>query len=151
MAIDKPKAKPICGIYMIKCIANDKTYIGSSSNVMRRIKTHKRELENGSHNNLLLQHEYTKYGADKFVFKVLDKDLEEEIEKLYNELVQTSSENINSDVGFCFSSQNITLIFCLVSSLSKAVVMDEAVFSIINTEISLICTRIDFSLSRTTI
>ena len=79
MAIDKPKAKPICGIYMIKCIANDKTYIGSSSDVMRRIKTHKRELENGSHNNLLLQHEYTKYGADKFVFKVLDKDLEEEL------------------------------------------------------------------------
>ena len=79
MAIDKPKAKPICGINMIKCIANDKTYIGSSSNVMRRIKTHKRELENGSHNNLLLQHEYTKYGADKFVFKVLDKDLEEEL------------------------------------------------------------------------
>ena len=108
MAIDKPKAKPICGIYMIKCIANYKTYIGSSSDVMRRIKTHKRELENGSHNNLLLQHEYTKYGADKFVFKVLDKDLEEELllayEKCYmykyNSMVKYKGYNqMNSTVN----------------------------------------------------
>ena len=108
MAIDKPKAKPICGIYMIKCIANDKTYIGSSSDVIRRIKTHKRELENGSHNNLLLQHEYTKYGADKFVFKVLDKDLEEELllayEKCYmykyNSMVKYKGYNqMNSTVN----------------------------------------------------
>ena len=108
MAIDKPKAKPICGIYMIKCITNDKTYIGSSNDVMRRIKTHKRELENGSHNNLLLQHEYTKYGADKFVFKVLDKDLEEELllayEKCYmykyNSMVKYKGYNqMNSTVN----------------------------------------------------
>ena len=108
MAIEKPKAKPICGIYMIKCITNDKTYIGSSNDVMRRIKTHKRELENGSHNNLLLQHEYTKYGADKFVFKVLDKDLEEELllayEKCYmykyNSMVKYKGYNqMNSTVN----------------------------------------------------
>ena len=79
MAIEKPKAKPICGIYMIKCIANDKTYIGSSNDVMRRIKTHKRELKNGSHNNLLLQHEYNKYGADNFIFKIIDQNLEEDL------------------------------------------------------------------------
>lgn len=79
MAVDKPKAKPICGIYMIRCVTNDKAYIGSSSDVMRRLKTHKRELTNGSHNNLLLQHEYTKYGAENFVFKVIDKDLPEEM------------------------------------------------------------------------
>ena len=79
MAVDKPKAKPICGIYMIRCVTNDKAYIGSSSDFMRRLKTHKRELTNGSHNNLLLQHEYTKYGADNFVFKVIDKDLPEEM------------------------------------------------------------------------
>lgn len=79
MAIEKPKAKPICGIYMIKCTTNDKTYIGSSNDVMRRLKTHKRELKNGSHNNLLLQHEYNKYGADKFIFKIIDQNLEEEL------------------------------------------------------------------------
>ena len=79
MAVEKPKAKPICGIYMIKCVANDKTYIGSSNDVMRRLKTHKRELKNGSHNNLLLQHEYNKYGADNFIFKIIDQNLEEEL------------------------------------------------------------------------
>ena len=79
MAIEKPKAKPICGIYMIKCTTNDKTYKGSSNDVMRRLKTHKRELKNGSHNNLLLQHEYIKYGADKFTFKIIDQNLEEEL------------------------------------------------------------------------
>ena len=79
MAIEKPKAKHICGIYMIKCKTNDKTYIGSSNDVMRRIKTHKRELKNGSHNNLLLQHEYNKYGADNFIFKIIDQNLEEDL------------------------------------------------------------------------
>jgi group I intron endonuclease len=101
MAIEKPKAKPICGIYMIKCIANDKTYIGSSNDVMRRLKTHKRELKNGSHNNLLLQHEYTKYGADKFTFKIIDQNLEEELllayEKcycyIYNSVVKYKGYN----------------------------------------------------------
>lgn len=79
MAVEKPKAKPICGVYMIKCITNDKTYIGSSNDVMRRLKTHKRELKNGSHNNLLLQHEYNKYGADNFIFKIIDQNLEEDL------------------------------------------------------------------------
>ena len=79
MAIKKPEMKPICGIYMIKCLANDKTYIGRSNDVMRRLKTHKRELKNGSHNNLLLQHEYTKYGVNNFVFKVVDKDIPEDM------------------------------------------------------------------------
>ena len=101
MAIEKPKVKPICGIYMIKCLTNDKTYIGSSNDVMRRLKTHKRELANGSHNNLLLQHEFTKYGADNFVFKVIDKDLPEEMllayEKcycyIYNSVVKYKGYN----------------------------------------------------------
>ena len=79
MTVEKPKTKPICGIYMIKCITNDKTYIGSSNDVMRRIKTHKRELKNGSHNNLLLQKEYNKYGADNFVFKIIDQNIPEEM------------------------------------------------------------------------
>ena len=87
MAVEKPKAKPICGIYMIKCVANDKTYIGSSNDVMRRLKTHKRELKNGSHNNLLLQREYIKYGEDNFTFKIIDQNLPEEMllayEKVY--------------------------------------------------------------------
>jgi len=46
----------------------------------------------------------------------------------------------SSEEGFCFSSQNITFIFCLVSSQRRAVIMEDAVFSIIKTEISLICT-----------
>jgi group I intron endonuclease len=101
MTVEKPKAKPICGIYMIKCITNDKTYIGSSNDVMRRLKTHKRELNNGSHNNLLLQHEYTKYGADNFVFKIIDQNLPEEMllayEKcycyIYNSVVKYKGYN----------------------------------------------------------
>ena len=64
---------------MIKCLTNDKIYIGSSNDVMRRLKTHKRELKNGSHNNLLLQHEYNKYGVDNFIFKIIDQNLEEEL------------------------------------------------------------------------
>jgi group I intron endonuclease len=79
MAIEKPKVKPISGIYLIKCVANDKSYIGSSNDVMRRIKTHKRDLDRGSHNNLMLQHEYTKYGAENFIFKIIDQNIEEDM------------------------------------------------------------------------
>ena len=73
---NKPeKPKILSGVYRITCVANNKTYIGSSDNIMRRLKTHERELKEGSHNNRLMQKDYDKYGAEFFEFRVLFKDI----------------------------------------------------------------------------
>ena len=74
--MNKPeKPKILSGVYRITCLANNKTYIGSSDNIMRRLKTHERELKEGSHNNRLMQKDYDKYGAEFFEFRVLFKDI----------------------------------------------------------------------------
>ena len=78
-AMNKPKKpKIISGIYRITCLANNKHYIGSSDNVMRRLKTHERELEQGSHNNRRLQHDYDEYGSGFFEFRVVFVDIPKE-------------------------------------------------------------------------
>ena len=86
-ATNKPKPKPISGIYLIKNNVNGKCYIGSSNNVARRLNNHKLDLGRGSHNNILMQHEYTKYGASAFSFSILIKDIPEDMlvayEKVY--------------------------------------------------------------------
>ena len=63
-ATNKPtKPKILSGVYRITCLDNNKNYIGSSDNIMRRLKTHERQLEQGSHNNRRLQHDYDKYDS----------------------------------------------------------------------------------------
>lgn len=78
-ATNKPtKPKILSGVYRITCLANNKNYIGSSDNIMRRLKTHERELEQGSHNNRRLQHDYDKYGSGFFEFRVVFIDIPKE-------------------------------------------------------------------------
>ena len=78
-ATNKPtKPKILSGVYRITCLANNKNYIGSSDNIMRRLKTHERELEQGSHNNRRLQHDYDKYGSEFFEFRVVFIDIPKE-------------------------------------------------------------------------
>ena len=78
-ATNKPtKPKILSGVYRITCLANNKNYIGSSDNIMRRLKTHERELEQGSHNNRRLQHDYDEYGSEFFEFRVVFIDIPKE-------------------------------------------------------------------------
>ena len=77
--MSKPtKPKILSGVYRITCLANNKNYIGSSDNIMRRLKTHERELNEGSHNNRRLQHDYDKYGSEFFEFRVVFIDISKE-------------------------------------------------------------------------
>lgn len=77
--MSKPtKPKILSGVYRITCLANNKNYIGSSDNIMRRLKTHERELNEGSHNNRRLQHDYDKYGSEFFEFRVVFIDIPKE-------------------------------------------------------------------------
>lgn len=60
------------GVYKITNVINNKCYVGSSQNVLRRWSEHKRELLNNRHHSIILQRSYNKYGLTNFVFKVLE-------------------------------------------------------------------------------
>lgn len=59
------------GIYAIENRDNGKYYIGSSSNLKKRKRTHFRDLENNKHHSRYLQRAYNKYGPENFEFIVL--------------------------------------------------------------------------------
>lgn len=61
----------ISGIYQIRCVVTNKKYIGSSYNVLHRLKTHFKLLKKNSHYNKYLQNAYNKYGFSNFEYSVL--------------------------------------------------------------------------------
>lgn len=71
------------GVYQIFCTATGKSYIGSSSNIDRRIKTHKQHLEKGCHNNRKLQKDYDIHGIESFEFLILEKNVAHDLLTAY--------------------------------------------------------------------
>lgn len=65
--------KPVVGIYHIKCLINNKIYIGSSSNIEQRWLMHKFELKEKCHHNSRLQADYNEFGEAAFCFEVIWK------------------------------------------------------------------------------
>lgn len=61
----------VAGVYSIRNITSGRQYIGSSNNVKKRIYSHLRDLNSGSHVNSVLQKDYTRYGCDAFEVSVL--------------------------------------------------------------------------------
>lgn len=61
------------GIYKIRNIINNKIYIGSSKNIDRRFKRHKKDLNNNCHCNIILQRAWNKYGSCSFVFEIVEQ------------------------------------------------------------------------------
>lgn len=59
------------GIYQILNIVNNKYYIGSSLDVFKRFRTHKRNLKLNKHHNRHLQRSWKKYGESAFEFIVI--------------------------------------------------------------------------------
>lgn len=60
------------GIYAIINILNEKYYVGSAVNIKQRWYNHCTELKSNRHGNSYLQNAYNKYGADSFIFTVLE-------------------------------------------------------------------------------
>lgn len=60
-------------IYRITNMANNKYYIGSTDSFARREWQHKYALKRGVHKNPRLQAAWDKYGADMFVFEVIEE------------------------------------------------------------------------------
>jgi len=63
----------ISGIYKIKCLKNEKIYIGSSFNIIKRIDNHFKKLKNKKHINRHLQASYDLYGKDNFTWEILER------------------------------------------------------------------------------
>lgn len=61
------------GIYQIRNPLNDKVYIGSSIDMVRREKRHFDELLRKCHVNPKLQAAYNKYGIENFVFELVEE------------------------------------------------------------------------------
>ena len=62
------------GIYKITCTANNKIYIGSSSNIYQRWHRHKSNFRlNVANKNI--QNSYNKYGNDTFLFEIIEECL----------------------------------------------------------------------------
>jgi len=66
------------GVYRIRNIVNDISYVGFGTDLPARINRHKAELRLGSHRNRQLQEEWNLFGERSFQFEVLDELGQEE-------------------------------------------------------------------------
>lgn len=60
------------GIYAIRNTVTGKRYIGSAVRFSRRFSQHRHELARGTHHSIKLQRAWVKYGAEAFVFEVIE-------------------------------------------------------------------------------
>lgn len=67
----KERKKP-SGVFQIKNTANGRILLGSSLNLEGPLNGHKFMLTIGRHRNEMLQKEWNEFGADKFVFEILE-------------------------------------------------------------------------------
>jgi group I intron endonuclease len=63
---------PQPGVYMIMNVINRKSYIGSTSNLMKRLNAHRCNLINNKHANVKLQRAFNKYGVSSFISGVIE-------------------------------------------------------------------------------
>ncbi len=66
----KERRKP-AGVFQIKNTVNGKVLLGSSLNLEGPSNAAKFMLSSGHHENKALQQDWNEYGADKFVFEIL--------------------------------------------------------------------------------
>nr|YP_009184964.1 putative GIY-YIG homing endonuclease [Hafniomonas laevis]ALO63086.1 putative GIY-YIG homing endonuclease [Hafniomonas laevis] len=94
----QPRKQP--GVYMIRCIANDKRYYGESCNISSRLASHKSQLHRNIHPSSLLQRDFNCYGLEGFNFVVLymGSSWEDQETRRYKEL-----ELIIRDRHLCYN------------------------------------------------
>lgn len=89
----------VSGVYCIKNTVNNKTYIGISTDLKHRIKTHYHKLQNSNHHNKHLQKSVNFYNLDHFTVEVIE--LVEESNLLIKEnFYQQLYKSTDSDYGY---------------------------------------------------
>jgi hypothetical protein len=64
---------PPAGIYRITNAANNKIFLGKGMNVRGILNSQQAQLQFGAHQNRELQQDYNQFGAQSFVFDVVDE------------------------------------------------------------------------------
>lgn len=67
----KERRKP-AGVFMIKNTVNGKVLLGSSLNLEGPLNSHRFMLRSGKHLNEALQRDWDAFGAESFVFEILE-------------------------------------------------------------------------------
>jgi group I intron endonuclease len=62
-------------LYHITSKTTGKKYIGITSDIVRRFRRHKTELNNNTHHSPKLQNAWNYYGADDFVFSYVEIEI----------------------------------------------------------------------------
>ncbi len=60
------------GVYQIRCLVNGKVYIGSAVDINHRWGVHRSDISTQTHHSRYLQRSWKKYGANQFVFEILE-------------------------------------------------------------------------------
>lgn len=68
---------PICGIYKITNIRNERVYIGKSNNINHRWFSHVADLKKGKHSNKDMLRDFQKMGVGAFVVEVIEECAED--------------------------------------------------------------------------
>lgn len=61
-----------CGVYQIRCLVDNKIYVGSSKTLARRARGHFNALRGNRHENKYLQRAFNKHGENNFVFEIIE-------------------------------------------------------------------------------
>ncbi len=103
------------GIYEIRNKLNGKRYIGSSIDIEKRWKGHKRDLKAGNHGNPHLQNAFNKYGIENFLFMEL-----EEIKGDKSSLYKREQEYLDKwlSTGSLYNISSIAIGTCLKGELN---------------------------------
>lgn len=81
MSNNTQSGSPVPGVYAIICTETGTQYVGSSVNVLNRLRSHFAELEQRRHGNRRIQTLYNQYGRDGFRVLLL-KEVEDREERL---------------------------------------------------------------------
>jgi len=61
------------GVYQIRNLVNNKVFIGSSKDLTAAWNAQQFQLNLGSHRNKTLQEDWNRFGADKFIYEILEE------------------------------------------------------------------------------
>lgn len=102
--------KKISGIYSITNLVNNKKYIGQSINIHDRWIRHKYQLNTNSHDNIVLQRAWNKYGKNSFKFEIILECIKSQLklnEKIQVEKIAVSKRyNISKDYNNLVGKNN---------------------------------------------
>ena len=66
------ESKRPAGVYRVRCVANNKSLVGTSIDLPAMLNRQQSQLRMGGHPNKALQQDWNEHGAEAFEFEVLD-------------------------------------------------------------------------------